>query len=244
MIQRIVQAIAPQATDALLEIGPGTGALTQSLVPTVQHFMAVEVDHALIAPLQQQFASYKHFTLMEGDMLTFPLDTDPWVQTHSPIRIVGNLPYHISTPLMFHLLEAQIAIKDMHFMLQKEVVDRMAAAPGSKTYGRLSVMCQYHCAVYPLFTVDKAAFDPIPQVQSKILRCIPHPTLSFKAHDYSQFAQLVREAFQHRRKTLKNTLKAWHTAHSLENLGIDPQARPETLSVEQYVALSNAISMP
>ncbi|MHA7840299.1 MAG: 16S rRNA (adenine(1518)-N(6)/adenine(1519)-N(6))-dimethyltransferase RsmA [Gammaproteobacteria bacterium] len=242
VVHRIVQAIAPQASDTLLEIGPGTGALTQFLVPAVQHFMAVEVDHALIAPLQQQFAIYDHFTLIEKDILTFPIDDHPWIQAHSPIRVVGNLPYHISTPLMFYLLQANTPITDMHFMLQKEVVDRMAATPGSKTYGRLSVMCQYHSTIYPLFTVDKSAFNPIPQVQSKILRCIPYKTLPFEAHNYSHFSQLVRTAFQHRRKTLRNALKTWHTSASLENLGINPQARPETLSVEQYVRLSNAIS--
>lgn len=240
MIQDIVHAIAPQATDAVLEIGPGTGALTRLLLPAVQRFMAVEVDHDLIAPLQQEFSSHRQFTLVEADMLRFPLENHPWVQTTDSIRVVGNLPYHISTPLIFHLLHAHLPIKDMHFMLQKEVVDRIAAAPGSKSYGRLSIMCQYHLAVYPLFTVDKTAFYPIPKVQSKILRCIPHATLPFEAHDYSQFAQLVRDAFQHRRKTLRNALKTWHTPASLERLGINPQARPETLSVEQYVALSNS----
>lgn len=244
VIEGIVENISPQNTQSILEIGPGTGALTALLVPKVKHFIAVEIDHALIAPLEKKFAHYPHFTLIEKDILTFPFNSHPWIKAHAPIRVVGNLPYHISTPLIFYLLQGKNFIQDMHFMLQKEIVDRIVAGPGSKTYGRLSIMCQYHYSVYPLFTVDKSAFKPIPKVQSKILRCIPHSQLPYEAHNYNHFSQLVRDAFQHRRKTLKNSLKNYDNIEMLlENLGINPQARPETLSIKHYVELSNAISI-
>lgn len=241
VIERIVTCINPQKTDAMLEIGPGAGALTQFLVPQVHQFMAIEIDKVLIEPLIKKFNAYPYFRLIQEDILRFKLVDNPWITTYHPIRIVGNLPYHISTPLLFHLFKAKKVIQDMHFMLQKEVVDRIVAQPGSKTYGRLSVMCQYHCQVKALFNVAKEAFNPIPQVESSILHCIPHASLPYPALNYGHFAQLVNTVFQHRRKTLKNALKMEYHPSLLKTLGIDPQVRPETLSVAQYVMLSNEI---
>jgi 16S rRNA (adenine1518-N6/adenine1519-N6)-dimethyltransferase len=156
--------------------------------------------------------------------------------------VVGNLPYNISTPLIFHLLSYHDRIIDMHFMLQKEVVDRIAAGPGEKNYGRLSIMVQYYCQVHSLFIVKPGCFHPVPKVDSAVIRLVPYQTLPHPAKDVNQLEKVVRQAFSQRRKTLRNTLKGVITGDQLEALGIDPGARPETLSVAQYVAISDAVT--
>lgn len=163
-------------------------------------------------------------------------------QDGRPLRVVGNLPYNISTPLIFHLLSARGAIRDMHFMLQKEVVERLAAEPGGPDWGRLSVMTQYHCAVESLFVVPPGAFVPQPKVDSAIVRLTPHAELPSPALDEAHFADVVREAFGQRRKTLRNNLKGMIDAEALAALGIDPGRRPQTLRVEEFVAISNHLA--
>lgn len=237
VIQGIVRAIAPKAGDSLVEIGPGQGAITELLLATCPRLQVVELDRDLIPLLRQKFARFPDLVIHEADALAF--DFSGLAPTGS-LRVVGNLPYNISTPLLFHLLSYEGLIRDMHFMLQKEVVDRMAAEPGGKDYGRLSIMCQYHCAVEPLFDVGPQCFRPAPKVDSAIVRLIPHLRRPWVAADPALLDTLVKTAFQQRRKTLRNALRQWlpDTA-ALAVLGIDPQQRPENLEVRDYVNLAN-----
>ena len=241
IIQRIVSSIAPKENEPVLEIGPGQGALTAVLLPHKPQLTAVEIDRDLAAMLRIKFIDDKHFSLIEGDALQFDcrcLQAAP----HS-LRIVGNLPYNISTPLLFHLLSQREYIRDMHFMLQKEVVQRMAAEPGSKDYGRLSIMAQYYCQVTSLFDVPPGSFFPPPKVMSAIVRLQPRePELA--ARNTETLSQLVNIAFQQRRKTLRNTLKVIATETQILAAGINPDARSETLSVTDFVRLSNQLSNP
>ena len=239
IIQRIVDSIAPKPGEPVLEIGPGQGALTSVLLQHQPQLTAVELDRDLVALLQARFAAEPHFTLVAGDALKFALaslDAAP----HS-LRVVGNLPYNISTPLLFHLLAQREYIRDMHFMYQKEVVQRLAAQPGSKDYGRLGIMAQYHCRVVPLFDVPPGCFFPPPKVMSAIVRLVPREP-SLPAQDPALLAQLVNTAFQQRRKTLRNTLKGMATDAQLRATGIDPDARAETLAVDDFVRLANSLA--
>jgi len=241
IIQSIVRAIAPAPGQNLVEIGPGLGALTEQLLQaTGGHLQAVELDRDLVSILRTQFFNYPDFIIHSGDALKF--DFGSLAINQPPLRIVGNLPYNISTPLIFHLLEYADQILDMHFMLQKEVVDRLAAAPNSKAYGRLGVMVQYYCAVEPLLNVPPSAFKPQPKVQSAVVRLRPHQTPPCPADDPVQLGQLVRQAFGQRRKTLQNNLKGLVSREQMEQLDIDPGCRAETLALEDFVALSNLIS--
>ena len=239
IIQRIVSSIAPKENEPVLEIGPGQGALTTVLLPHKPQLTAVEIDRDLAAMLRTKFIDDKHFSLIEGDALQFDLRSLE-AAPHS-LRVVGNLPYNISTPLLFHLLSQREYIRDMHFMLQKEVVQRMAAEPGSKDYGRLSIMAQYYCHVTSLFDVPPGSFFPPPKVMSAIVRLQPRePELA--AHNTETLSQLVNIAFQQRRKTLRNTLKVIATETQIIAAGINPDARSETLSVNDFVRLSNQLS--
>jgi len=235
-IERIVNAIDPQPGDRLLEIGPGLAALTAPLVARAQHLTCVEIDRDLAARLRQRF-SPGQLTLVEADALELDwralAAADP-----RPLRIVGNLPYHISTPLLFALLPITDRVRDQHFMLQKEVVDRMAAEPGSDDYGRLSVMLQWRYAVTRLFVVPAGAFSPPPQVQSAIVRLLPRPVEALPQVDPQRFAQVVAAAFGQRRKTLRNALSALLDEARIRAAGIDPQARGETLRVDDFVRLA------
>ena len=237
IIQRIVRAIAPRPDDNLVEIGPGQGAITGLLLDACPRLQVVELDRDLIPMLADKFAGFPGLTIHSADALKF--DFSQFAEA-GPLRVVGNLPYNISTPLLFHLLGYKGLIRDMHFMLQKEVVDRMAAEPGNKDYGRLSIMCQYYCDVEFLFEVGPACFRPAPKVDSAIVRLVPHTILPFVAEDPALLDKLVKTAFQQRRKTLRNALKLWlPDAAALAQLAIDPQQRPENLSVRDYVALAN-----
>jgi 16S rRNA (adenine1518-N6/adenine1519-N6)-dimethyltransferase len=222
-----------------VEIGPGHGALTEHLQHQVSRLDLVELDRDLAAELLDKYQANEHVCIHQGDALKFDFCALPGPQ---PLRVVGNLPYNISTPLLFRLLEQVSCIHDMHFMLQKEVVERMAAAPGNKHYGRLSVMIQYHCEVSRLFNVPPNAFYPPPRVDSSIVRLRPHPALPCTANDVALFARLVNEAFSHRRKTLRNALRVLVSPEQLAAAGIDPAVRAETLAVCDYVSLSNIIS--
>ncbi len=239
IIDKIVTAINPKKDDTLIEIGPGQGALTDPLLQKCPSLNVVELDKDLIPRLRVQFFNYPEFTIHEGDALKFDFTT--LVKDNKPLRIVGNLPYNISTPLMFHLLSYGTAVKDMHFMLQKEVVDRLTAAPGEKAYGRLGIMVQYYCKTTPLVHVPPTAFRPMPKVDSAVVRLEPRAEIKNPAHNIELLKKLVNACFQQRRKTLRNTLKHFVDSDKLNGLNIDISLRPEKLSVNDFVNLSNEI---
>lgn len=240
IIALIARSIAVQSGDHIVEIGPGKGALTQTLTHPDAQLDLIELDRDLIPLLEQQFGALENLSITQCDALQFDFST--LRKNDKPLRIVGNLPYNISTPLIFHLLSHQQLIQDMHFMLQLEVVQRLAAKPGNKHYGRLSVMTQYYCEVEMLFEVPPEAFNPKPKVQSAIVRLTPHVQLPHPAKNTDTLQRLLKQAFGQRRKTLKNTLKNVVSVETLSELGIDPGARAETLTLAQFVALSDSIT--
>lgn len=240
VINNIVDAIGIESGDHLIEIGPGRGALTDSLLEHCANLTVVEIDRDLASLLEVRYLNNSNFKLHVGDALTADFAT---LGHHQPMRIVGNLPYNISTPLLFHLLNFRSLITDMYFMLQREVVDRLAASPGSKNYGRLSVMMQYHCQIQALFEVPATAFKPAPKVTSAVVRLIPHIEHPCEALDPDLFENLVRTCFQQRRKTLRNSLKKFVAdPEVLSETGIDLTIRPEQISVANFVLLSNQLS--
>ncbi|MCR4346071.1 MAG: 16S rRNA (adenine(1518)-N(6)/adenine(1519)-N(6))-dimethyltransferase RsmA [Sulfuricaulis sp.] len=239
VIGRIVAALAPRPDDHVVEIGPGKGALTRELAAHLAHFDAVELDRDLLAHLPSIFPPDK-LTLHGADALEY--DFCQLVQKGRKLRLVGNLPYNISTPLLFHLLDQAHCIQDMLFMLQKEVVQRLAASPGGKDYGRLSVMIQYRCRVEKLFDVAPGSFTPPPKVDSAMVRLVPLATPPVAINDEAQFARVVRAAFASRRKTLRNNMKGLLSGDDMTALGIDPIRRAETLTLAEFAALSNATS--
>jgi len=239
IIERIVRSVAPKADDNLVEIGPGQGAITAPLVSACPQLNVIEIDQDLIPILLAQFAKYDDFKIHRVDALKFDFKQ---LATDKPLRIVGNLPYNISTPLIFHLLSFQNKIADMHFMLQKEVVERLASNENEKHYGRLSVMVQYYCQVEYLFAVPPESFDPQPKVDSAIVKLTPHPQLPFVASNIEILSKLVNICFQQRRKTLRNSLKQLLTKEQIQSLPIDTNLRPENISVKEYVMLSNIIA--
>jgi len=238
VIDGIAAAIAPRPDDHLVEIGPGQGALTEALVDSGCPLDVIELDRDLVPGLLAAFSVHPHFTLHQADALTF--DFGSLVTGEERLRVVGNLPYNISTPLIFKLLENTAIIHDMHFMLQLEVVQRLAAAPGNKHWGRLGIMTQYHCQVEHLFDVPPEAFNPPPKVQSAIVRLTPYQSSPWPDVNVASLRKLVQTAFAQRRKTLRNNLKGVLAGEELEALGIDPGARAETLSLEQFIHIANA----
>ena len=240
VIHHIARSINASSDDHIVEIGPGQGALTADILASGCRLDAIELDRDLIPILQQRFAGEQRFSLHQGDALEF--DFSSLQQQGKKLRVVGNLPYNISTPLIFHLLDQQALIHDMYFMLQLEVVNRLAAVPGNKNYGRLSVMAQYYCDVEALFEVPPEAFNPRPKVQSAIVRLTPHQLLPYPANKIKTLEHVLRTAFNQRRKTLRNALKAELNQAQLTKLNINPAARPETLSLQQFVAISNTIN--
>ncbi len=240
VIHRILRAIHAREGERLLEIGPGQGALTEGLLSSGGQLDVIELDLDLIPILQGKFGHLSNFRLNQGDALKFDfnrLDAAP----HS-LRVVGNLPYNISTPLIFHLLDNAALIRDMHFMLQKEVVERLAAEPGGGDWGRLSIMVQYHCRVEHLFNVGPGAFNPAPKVDSAIVRLVPHDVLPFPAKDHRLLERVVREAFNQRRKTLRNTLKGLLNSTEIEAAGVDGGLRPEQLDLAAFVRLADQLA--
>lgn len=241
IIEKIVAAIAPSPNQNLVEIGPGQGAITGPLLEKCAQLNVVELDRDLIPLLEQKFQQYPGFCIHQGDALK--TDFGQFYSEGKPLRIIGNLPYNISTPLLFHLLSFNQQISDMFFMLQKEVVDRLAAIPGDKNYGRLSVMVQYFCRVQALFPVPPSAFRPVPKVESAIVLLRPYAELPHKANNVQLLSKLVRTCFQQRRKTIRNSLKQLLSSEQLQQLSdnpnIDMTLRPENLSVEEFVKLSN-----
>lgn len=232
----IVDAIAAAAGDTVVEIGPGHGALTAPLIASGARLYAIEVDRDLASALEERWADVERFTLLRDDAL----DVD-FSRFGRELRLVGNLPYNISTALLFHLLESVDSIHDMHFMLQKEVVDRMAAEPGGKRYGRLTVMLGVRARVERLFDVPPTAFDPPPKVTSSVVRIEPRPEGELRIGDAARFKALVTAAFSKRRKTLRNALSPLVSANELTACDIDPGARPETLDIAKWVELANRI---
>ncbi len=239
IIQRIVDAINPAPDQHLVEIGPGQGALTLPVLKRAGKLDVIELDRDLIPPLKTRCAEKGDLTIHQGDALEF--DFNQLVTNDQPLRLIGNLPYNISTPLIFHLITFASHIRDMHFMLQKEVVDRMTARAGTSAYGRLSIMVQYHCRVTSIFNVGPAAFDPPPQVDSSIVKLVPHREFPYHANDFDHFTHLVKTAFAHRRKTLRNCLRDLVSDEDWENAHLDSQLRPEQLSLGEYVKLSNLL---
>ncbi|MFY9327230.1 MAG: 16S rRNA (adenine(1518)-N(6)/adenine(1519)-N(6))-dimethyltransferase RsmA [Georgfuchsia sp.] len=235
IIRKIVAAIAPQRDDLMVEIGPGQAAITEPLLNALDYLHVVEIDRDLIAELKQRFPADR-LIIHEGDALDFD-----FAALGNNLRVVGNLPYNISTPLLFHLGMFASHVHDMHFMLQKEVVDRMVSAPGGCEYGRLSVMLQYRFHMERLFIVPPDAFTPAPKVDSAIVRMIPKPADELLACDEVVFATVVTTAFSQRRKMLRNTLRNLFSETQLQALEIEPTSRPETLGVEDYVKLANQI---
>ncbi|WP_300411537.1 16S rRNA (adenine(1518)-N(6)/adenine(1519)-N(6))-dimethyltransferase RsmA [uncultured Alcanivorax sp.] len=235
LVDRMVRTLGLQQDDTLVEIGPGRGALTYPLLEEIPHLHVVELDRDLIALLRQE-NSPERLTIHESDALRFDFRT--LKPADKPLRVIGNLPYNITTPLLFHLLAQGSIIEDMCFMLQKEVVERICAAPGNKQYGRLSIMIQYQCAATQLFVVPPEAFDPPPKVESAIIYLQPLSQNRGGEVALAALNQIVTQAFSQRRKTIANTLKKQVTSETFEQVGIDPSQRPETVSVEQYVQLT------
>ncbi len=237
-IERIIRAINPKPDDAIVEIGPGLGALTEEILAVNPRLQVVELDRDLIPVLRTKFFNYPEFRIHEADALKFDFSQ---LMVDRPLRIIGNLPYNISTPLIFHLLSQAGVVQDMHFMLQKEVVQRMAAVPGDNNYGRLGIMTQYFCRVQPLFEVGPGAFRPAPKVDSAIVRLVPHKTLPHPAKDLATLQAVVRTAFNARRKTLRKALGGMVSVEQLQSLGINDGLRPENLGLADYVAIADLL---
>jgi 16S rRNA (adenine1518-N6/adenine1519-N6)-dimethyltransferase len=239
VIDRIVSCIAPRKDDVLVEIGPGQAALTGPLLESGAELHVIEIDRDLTATLRERFAGYRNITIHGIDVLKVNF---PDITGGRPFRLVGNLPYNISTPLIFHVLRWPGLIIDMHFMLQKEVVDRMAAVPGGKTYGRLSVMTQFHCDVEPLFDVSPGSFTPAPDVYSSIVRLRPRNRQGENLGPPESLERVVAAAFSQRRKTLRNSLSKLLSAEQISAAGIDPGQRAEQLNLSQFGALAKMLS--
>ena len=240
VIGSLIDAINPQTNQTIVEIGPGLGALTKPLLAKIEHLHVVEIDRDIVAWMQTEYAKPAYakntLTIHNVDALKFDFSS-----LSNNLRVTGNLPYNISTPILFHLLDNVSHITDMHFMLQKEVVERMVAQPSTPAYGRLSVMLQYYLSMEYLITVPPEAFEPAPKVESAFVRCTPHATLPFVAKDTALFAKVVMAAFGQRRKTIRNTLKDFLGDDDFVQLKISSQLRAENLSVSDFVGISNFI---
>jgi 16S rRNA (adenine1518-N6/adenine1519-N6)-dimethyltransferase len=239
VLARMVQAINPQPEERLVEIGPGQGALTCPILDLHGHLTAIELDRDLIPLLSEKCAPIGELTLIEADAMKF--DFSQLASTGNKVRIVGNLPYNISTPILFHLASFADLITDLHVLLQKEVAERIAAVPGNKNYGRLSVMMQKSFATTLLFDVGPGAFRPPPKVTSTFIRLTPHAEPVVHISNPDQFATLVTAAFSQRRKTLRNSVRHLLSMEQISATGIDPSRRAETLSLEEFAILGNML---
>ena len=236
VVRRIVAAIDPRPGETLVEIGPGPGALTREILPLAKRLTVVELDRDLIPLLRDECAALGELAIHSADALQF--DFCSLRRPPDGIRLFGNLPYNISTPLLFHLFGQLHCIRDMHFMLQRELVERITAPPGSKTYGRLSVLAQLHCRTEMLFSVGPGAFTPAPRVESAVIRLLPHPRPPVEIPDRELFSRLVTRAFSQRRKTLRNALRGMLDAEQISAAGIDPGRRAEQISLEGFAGLT------
>jgi 16S rRNA (adenine1518-N6/adenine1519-N6)-dimethyltransferase len=237
IISKIVDAINPEPNENLVEIGPGLAALTEPVVERAGKLTVVELDRDLVERLRHHPFLAPHLTIYETDALKF--DFQQLVKPEQPLRIFGNLPYNISTPLIFHLLTFKQNVQDMHFMLQKEVVQRMAAGPDCKAYGRLSIMTQYQCQVIPVMEISPDSFTPAPKVDSAIVRLIPHTNIKNPVKDINMLNHVCLTAFNQRRKTIRNSFKKLISVQSLEQLNIDPTQRPENISIDKYKKIAD-----
>ncbi len=237
IIDAIIRAISPSDDDTVVEIGPGQGAITEPLAERAGHLHVIELDRDLVAQLRQRYGDRDNVTVHEADALQFD-----FASLGQDLRVVGNLPYNISTPLLFHLLKFRDGIVDMHFMLQKEVVERMAANPGTKAYGRLGIMLGCYLNIESLFDVEPEAFSPPPAVMSAVVRLDPLPPDTFDIIDEQRLSTLVATAFMQRRKTLRNSLRNEVDPHDFEAVGIDPGQRPEQIPIADYIRLSNHLA--
>lgn len=238
IIDNIVTAIAPKAEDNLVEIGPGLGALTVPLAKYTHKLVAIEIDRDLAAKLDENAALQNKIQLIVSDAVKVDFQ-QLYSDKGTRLRIVGNLPYNISTPLLFHLFQFTDYISDMYFMLQKEVVKRLVASPDHKSYSRLSVMAQYYCQIIPLLDVPPSAFVPAPKIDSAVIQLTPHQPLPYVADNVKLLSQITTHAFNQRRKTLRNSLGTLFSVEELAALGIDANKRAENLTVAQYVQLAN-----
>lgn len=239
IIDQIVSAINPQNGQNLVEIGPGLGALTEVVCESVDHLNVIELDRDLAAKLETHPFYGKKLNITQADALKF--DFASLATPDNKLRVFGNLPYNISTPLLFHLFSYANVIEDMHFMLQKEVVDRLAAVPGSKEIGRLSIMAQYYCKVRPVLHVPPEAFKPPPKVDSAVVQLIPHTSAPVEVLNPATLERVCTLAFGQRRKTLRNCLKDVFSDAQFEQVDIAPSARAETLSLEQFASIANLV---
>jgi 16S rRNA (adenine1518-N6/adenine1519-N6)-dimethyltransferase len=239
IIYNILASIQAKPDEHWVEIGPGLGALTEPLLKLGLRLDVVELDRDLVALLKAKFKQQKHLQIHSADALKFNFSA--LAEANEKLRIIGNLPYNISTPLMFHLLDNASCLEDMHFMLQKEVVDRICATSGSKKYGRLSVMMHYYCATELLFDVPPESFDPAPKVMSAMVRLVPHQQPPVEVNDMEQLNRVVTQAFSQRRKTLRNSLKKLIDEDAIIALNIDPTLRAEALSLNDFAKLSNLL---
>lgn len=240
IIDDILAHAHPQAAEHWVEIGPGLGALTQPLLNRGVQLDVIELDRDLVAHLQRQFSGHPRLTIHSADALKFDVGT--LTKPGQKLRVIGNLPYNISTPLMFHLLETTRNIEDMHFMLQKEVVARICADPGNKQYGRLSVMMQYFCDTEYLFDVPPESFDPAPKVMSAIVRLVPHQQAPVHLEDFNVFSHLVTQAFSQRRKTIRNALKTLLDDSQISAMDVDANLRAESVTLQEFARLSNHVA--
>ena len=239
VIENIVANLQIESGDHIVEIGPGKGALTGSILIPGVPLDIIEIDRDLVALLKQKFEAHENLRIISADALQF--DFSSLQKNNEKLRIIGNLPYNISTPLLFHLFENFSCIKDMHFMLQKELVDRICADPGTKKYGRLSVMSQFYCSVEPLFEVAPESFTPSPKVISAIVKLTPHSQPPVQVESLAHFNKVVRTAFSQRRKTLRNSLKSLISEEKIRALSIDPGVRAESISLNDFAKLSNTV---
>ncbi|MEP4888985.1 MAG: 16S rRNA (adenine(1518)-N(6)/adenine(1519)-N(6))-dimethyltransferase RsmA [Aliiglaciecola sp.] len=240
IIDQIVSAIHPVDGENLVEIGPGLAALTEPVCEHISKLNVVELDRDLANRLRSHPFISKKLNVIEADALKY--DFSQLCDEQNPLRVFGNLPYNISTPLMFHLFSFANKIKDMHFMLQKEVVNRLAAKAGEKNYGRLSVMAQYHCQVIPVLHVPPGAFNPPPKVDSAVVRLLPHDKKPVEVIEQKMLNQVCAQAFNQRRKTIRNSLKKLIEEKQLEDLGINPELRAENLSLADFAIVANFLS--
>lgn len=243
VIQKIISTINSKQDQTIIEIGPGLGAITKLILNNCAKLIAIEIDHDLCDQLNMEFSQEiidNKLKIINQNVLKIDLSS---LTDNNNLRIVGNLPYNISTPLLFKLFAHALYIQDMHFLLQKEVAERLVADFGNKQYGRLSIMAQYHSKINIMFYVGAKSFNPIPKIESCMVRFVPHINLPIVAYDYQHFYQLVTAAFSQRRKILSNSIKQYCNASDLKLLGIDPMVRPEQLSVADFVKISNSLTM-
>lgn len=236
VIDKIIRTINPCIDDHIVEIGPGQGAITGGLLSLAGRLDLIEIDRDLVKLLLGKFGTTVH--VHATDVLKFDIES---LWQNKPFRIVGNLPYNISTPLLFKLMRRTELIEDMHFMLQREVVERLISVPSTPEYGRLGIMAQYHCRIEKCFDVPPGAFRPAPRVQSAIVRLVPHEDLPFPVADENVLRSIVTTAFSQRRKTLRNALKSILDEKTMEAAGVDPRLRPENISPEQFAGLANIV---